>query len=65
MPVLSEQIQVVLPSVSTTSKFLTNTNLFAILLAVSDRLTVTVASSPSGTLATIIPMQKARAVMKS
>ena len=60
VPVLSEQIHEVDPRVSTDSIFLTSTNLPAILLAVKARDTVTVARSPSGTLATMIPMAKTR-----
>lgn len=56
VPVLSEQIQDVEPSVSTDSKFLTRIFFYAILLAVKARETVTVTRSPSGTLATIIPI---------
>jgi hypothetical protein len=53
---LSEQIQLVEPSVSTDSRFLTSTFLVLSFLAATDKVMVIVASSPSGTLATIIPI---------
>lgn len=56
MPVLSEQIHVVEPKVSTDSKFLTRIFFLAILFAVKASDTVTVTRSPSGTFATIIPI---------
>lgn len=60
VPVLSEQIQLVLPSVSTDSKFLTSTFFLDSLLAATDKVIVIVASKPSGTLATMIPIPKIR-----
>jgi len=53
------------PSVSTDSMFLTSTFFVAILAAVRDKETVTVARSPSGTLATMIPIQKTKFVTRS
>mmetsp|Transcript_10395 Transcript_10395/g.33011 ORF Transcript_10395/g.33011 Transcript_10395/m.33011 type:complete len:284 (-) Transcript_10395:484-1335(-) len=65
VPVLSEQMQLVLPSVSTPSRFFTSTDFLAMLLAVRASPTVTVASRPSGTLATMMPIMNTRLVMKS
>lgn len=58
VPVLSEQMHEVAPSVSTDYKFLTKTIFFVKVLAVIARATVTVAIRPSGTLATMIPIAK-------
>ena len=49
-------MQEVLPKVSTPSKFLTNTYFYYNLLAVIAKETVTQPKSPSGTLATNIPI---------
>lgn len=56
VPVLSEQIQLVDPSVSTASKFFTRTYLSANLFAVMAKDTVMHPNKPSGTFATIIPI---------
>eukprot|EP00732_Lithocolla_globosa_P001944 Lithocolla_globosa_v1_NODE_1120_length_2855_cov_77.670357.p5 type:complete len:110 gc:universal NODE_1120_length_2855_cov_77.670357:1684-2013(+) len=56
---------VVEPSVSTAGSFLTSTFFSAIRVAVRLRDTVTVASSPSGTFATMMPIMKSRACRKS
>lgn len=58
VPVLSEQIQLVDPSVSTASRFLQSTFLSASLLAVNVNPTVTSTIRPSGTLAVMIPIAK-------
>lgn len=58
VPVLSEQMQDVEPNVSTDSRFLTRTIFLAMRLAVKARANVTVAGSPSGTLAIRIPIAK-------
>jgi hypothetical protein len=63
VPVLSEQMHEVDPKVSTDSRFLTNTYFPAILWAVKASDTVTVARSPSGTLATMIPIMKTKLVI--
>ena len=62
---MSEQMQDVEPNVSTDSKFLTKTFFYAIFLAVRAKHTVTVTNSPSGTLATIIPIIKIKLVIAS
>ena len=58
-------MQEVDPRVSTDSRFFTRTIFPAILCAVKASDTVTVARSPSGTLATIIPIAKTKFVMIS
>lgn len=58
VPVLSEHMQDVDPSVSTAYKFFTKTCLSANLLAVMAREMVIQANNPSGTLATKIPIPK-------
>lgn len=63
VPVLSEQIQVVHPKVSTACKFLANTFFLANLFAVRVREMVTYNKRPFGTFATVIPIAKVRALM--
>ena len=65
VPVLSEQIHVVQPNVSTACKLLASTFFFANLLAVRVSEMVTSKRSPFGTLATVIPIAKVRALMIS
>lgn len=65
VPVLSEQMQEVDPSVSTPSRFFTKTFSPANFLAVKVKATVTVASKASGTNPTIIPTAKMRLVIAS
>ncbi len=60
VPVLSVQITVVEPRVSTDSSCFMRAFLFAILLEARLRARVTVGSKPSGTFATIIPIAKIR-----
>lgn len=59
VPVLSEQMADVEPNVSTDYKFFTRTYLYDILSAAKAMQTVTVIKSPSGTLATMIPIMNA------
>ena len=56
VPVLSVQMTVVEPRVSTESRFLINAIFLAIRLEAMLRHKVTVGSNPSGTFATIMPM---------
>jgi len=63
VPVLSEQIQVVHPKVSTACRFLASTFLFASLLAVKVKEIVTSNNNPLGTLETVIPMAKVKALI--
>lgn len=65
VPVLSEQMQVVLPNVSTACKFLASTFFLASLLAVKVKAIVTSSKSPLGTLATVIPIASVRAFIGS
>jgi hypothetical protein len=65
VPVLSEQIAVVDPSVSTVYIFFTKTKLSAKIDAASPKDTVTVAMRPSGILETIIPILKVKLVNMS
>ena len=58
VPVLSEQMQLVEPRVSTASRFLQSTFLSASLFAVRVKPTVTSTIKPSGTLAVMIPIAK-------
>ena len=58
VPVLSEQMQLVDPRVSTASRFLQRTFLSDSLFAVKVNPTVTSTMRPSGTLAVIRPMAK-------
>ncbi|OPY22661.1 MAG: hypothetical protein A4E23_00702 [Methanomethylovorans sp. PtaU1.Bin073] len=60
VPVLSVQITVVEPRVSTDSSCFISAFLFAILLEARLKARVTVGSKPSGTLATMIPIAKIR-----
>lgn len=65
VPVLSEQMQVVHPRVYTAWRFLASTFLLDSLLAVRVSAIVTSRMSPLGTLATVIPMAKVKALMIS
>ena len=65
VPVLSEQMQLVDPNVSTESNFFTNTFFVNIRCAVKLKQTWTVANKPSGTLATMIPIIKTKLVIGS
>lgn len=60
VPVLSEQIQLVAPKVSTASKNFTKTFFSDSALAVIDNPTVISTMSPSGTLAVITPIAKTK-----
>ena len=65
VPVLSEQIHVVEPKVSTVCKFFTSTKFSARIDAASPKHTVTVAIRPSGILDTMIPILKVKLVNMS
>ncbi len=56
VPVLSVRITVALPSVSTAGRWRTSALRFAMRCVASARASVTVGNSPSGTLATMMPM---------
>ena len=61
VPVLSVQMAVVEPSVSTLESFFTSTLRLAIRCAATDSAIVSVGSSPSGTLATMMPIANTKA----
>ena len=65
VPVLSEQMQVVEPRVSTACSFLARTFFFDSRLAVRVRAIVTYNSRPFGTLATVMPIARVRALITS
>ncbi len=65
VPVLSVQMTVVEPSVSTLESFLTSTLRLAMRCAATESAIVSVGSSPSGTLATMMPMAKTTAASVS
>ena len=65
MPVLSVQMTVVEPSVSTLESFLTSTLRLAMRWAATESAIVSVGSRPSGTLATMMPIAKTTAASVS
>ena len=65
VPVLSEQMQVVQPSVSTACNFFASTFFLASRFAVKVSEIVTYNSNPLGTFATVIPMASVRALIGS
>jgi len=65
VPVLSDQIHVVEPKVSTVYKFFTKTKFSARIDAARPKHTVTVAIRPSGIFETIIPILKVKLVNMS